>query len=210
MSFNAKYSICMACTLTVFFIAAFILGSYIRANGYDVNEAVIKETTIGTLEVKQKILPETEITKEKDNETSSENGRYFEISLSEEKQDYVFDLCQKYSVPSELVFAVMCAESNYNEGQVSYSGDWGIMQINSVNHEWLKEELGVSDFLDFYDNVHCGVYMLSDYYHKYADINKITMCYRYGEAGAKEMWNNGIYETDYTKEIIRTIAELNY
>ena len=52
--------------------------------------------------------------------------------------------------------------------------------------------------------------MLSHYYHLYTDFNKIAMCYRYGENGAKEMWDKDIYETDYTRQIVRTIATLTY
>ncbi|MBR5514853.1 MAG: transglycosylase SLT domain-containing protein [Clostridia bacterium] len=208
MSFYTKYSICMVCTLTAFFIAAFLLGNYIRANGYDVEAAEIEETATGTIKVTQKIIPSTN-TKE-DEQIREFINQYYDISLSSEKQEYVFALCDKYSVPRELVLAVMCAESNYENNRISDNGDWGIMQINTVNHEWLKAELGVTDFLDFYDNVHCGVYMLSAYYHKYADVNKITMCYRYGESGAKEMWEMGVYETEYTKQIIRNIAALKY
>lgn len=207
LSFNIKYSICMACTLTVFFIAAFILGNFIRANGYDVAVTEVKETTNATVEVTQRLITDTAVPKES---LPTEESYYYNIALSEEKQEYVFSLCEEYSVPVNLVLAVMSIESNYTNEQVSSSGDWGIMQINSINHEWLKEELGVCDFLDFYDNVRCGVYMLSQYYHKYANINQIAMCYRYGETGAKEMWDNGINETEYTKKIIQAIATLSY
>ena len=210
LNFYTKYSVCMACTLTVFFIAAFILGSLIRANGYEIEAVKEEEGTIGTLESVEKIV----LTEQKNEPVQAveetEGKIYYDIPLSQEKQDYIFSLCEEYSLPADLVLAVMKAESNFTDGEISENNDWGIMQINSVNHEWLKKELGVSDILDFYDNTLCGVYMLSDYYHKYADINKIAMCYRYGEAGALKMWEQGIYETEYTGQIIRNIASLRY
>ena len=139
---------------------------------------------------------------------ASSNDCYYDIPLSEEQQDTVFSYCSYYDVPCELVFAVMKVESNFNASEISQTDDFGIMQINSVNHEWLKRELGVNDLLDFSQNVKAGTFLLSEYYHKYPDVNKIVMCYRYGEHRAIEYWENGTTETQYTEAIICAIASI--
>jgi hypothetical protein len=78
------------------------------------------------------------------------------------------------------------------------------MQINVVNHDWLSETYGITDFLDPYQNVFAGIQMYLKYYHKYGEVNMALMAYNHGEAGAKRMWDKGIYETDYTRKVINT------
>jgi enolase len=67
---------------------------------------------------------------------------YYDIPLSDGQQDYVFEKCEEYDVPCELVLAVMEAESTYTEDRISANGDYGIMQINEINHPQLTAELG--------------------------------------------------------------------
>ncbi len=215
MNINTAYNISLCCILVVFFVASYFLGSLIHASDKDIPTLPEeKEITFTVSKNNMDTKPEMieNITEPKDTEICSYtvSAYYYDIPLSDEKQDYVFEKCEEYDVPCELVLAVMGTESTYVEGQISRNGDYGIMQINKINHPWLAEELGVTDFMDYEQNVLCGVYMLSHYYHLYTDFNKIAMCYRYGENAANDMWDKGIYETDYTREIVRRIAMLNY
>ncbi len=215
LNINTAYNISLCCILVVFFVASYFLGSLIHASDKDIPVLPEqKEITFSVSKNSMNTKPEEieNITEPKETEVPSlsVSAYYYDIPLSDEKQDYVFEKCEEYDVPCELVLAVMGTESTYTEEQISRNGDYGIMQINKVNHPQLTAELGVTDFMDFEQNVLCGVYMLSHYYHLYTDFNKIAMCYRYGENGAKEMWDKGIYETDYTRQIVRTIATLTY
>ena len=72
----------------------------------------------------------------------------------------------KYEVDTDLIKAIIFCES---EGKVKAKNhnrdgttDHGLMQINSFNHEWLKKELGITDFYDINQNIHCGVFMIAD------------------------------------------------
>lgn len=214
LNINTAYNISLCCILVIFFVASYFLGSLIHISDNDIALPEEREITFTVSKNSMDKQPEhlERVPEPKETEVCSYtvSAYYYDIPLSDEKQDYVFDMCEKYDVPCELVLAVMGAESTYTEGQISHNGDYGIMQINKINHPWLAEELGITDFMDYEQNVLCGVYMLSHYYHLYTDFNKIAMCYRYGENGAKEMWQNGIYETDYTRQIVRSIAMLNY
>lgn len=214
MNVNTVYNISICCILVVFFLVSYFLGSMIYASEPKETEPETKEISFSVAPAQTDRLPDPLEVVAEPEETKECNytggGVYYDIPLDEDRQDYVFSLCEEYDVPCELVFAIMGAESFYNDGEISADGDYGIMQINSVNHAALSEILGVTDFLDYEQNVFCGIYMLSDYYHRYTDFNKIAMCYRYGENGAKEMWDKGIYETDYTRQIVRGIAMLTY
>ncbi|MBR6513739.1 MAG: transglycosylase SLT domain-containing protein [Clostridia bacterium] len=215
MSVNTVYNISLCCILVIFFFMSWFLGSMLYARE-DTLPPVTEESetgfSIGANNMQKRPEALETVFEPRETEVCSytDSAYYYDIPLDDEKQAYVFDICKEYDVPCELVFAVMGAESTYTEDRISDNGDYGIMQINQINHQKLIEELGVSDFLDYKQNVLCGIYMLSDYYHRYTDFNKIAMCYRYGENAAKEMWEKGIYSTDYTRQIVRTIATLTY
>lgn len=127
---------------------------------------------------------------------------YWDIPLSEAIQDYIRMLSMEYSVPEELILAMIEVESSFRPSVVSSTGDYGYMQINECNHEWLKDELGVTDFLDPYQNILCGVYILSGHLEKTdGDIAKALMRYNNGPTGAYRLWQKGVFETSYTKKI---------
>ena len=128
---------------------------------------------------------------------------YFDIPLSKELQDYIRNLCDEYCVPIELVIAIIDVESSFRTDVVSKTNDYGLMQINTINHEWLQEELGITDFLDPYQNVMCGIYIISGHLEKTdGDIELALMRYNCGATGAKRLWDKGIYHTDYTRKIM--------
>lgn len=123
---------------------------------------------------------------------------YFDVPLSHELQDYIRELCEERGVPMSLILAMIETESAFKADIVSKSNDYGLMQINKINHEWLSRTYNITDFLDPYQNVYCGVVILSQHYRKYQDVDKALMAYNLGESGAKRRWNKGVYETTYT------------
>lgn len=205
MDFYKKYSICLMCILAILFFGSCTLGS-VLSSGEEKRAQNIAESTRTQ---KQSAVVREYIPAQGGYMLMEGEGCY-DIALSKEKQDYVIDICREYGVLPELVFAIMDVSCGYDDESISSDGDWGIMQINSVNHEWLKSELKVENILSFRENVLCGVYMLSDYSCRYSDPSMVAMCYRYGENAARRMWREGIYETEYTREIMSVIASLNY
>lgn len=128
---------------------------------------------------------------------------YWDVPLSEAIQDYIRMLSVEYSVPEELILAMIEVESSFRPSLVSSTGDYGYMQINKCNHEWLKDELGVTDFLDPYQNILCGVYIISGHLEKTeSDANKALMRYNCGATGAWRLWQKGIYSTEYTRKVM--------
>lgn len=129
--------------------------------------------------------------------------RYFNVAMPEELQSYVWLLCCNYGIDEhyELVYALIQHESKFDAAAISPSNDWGLMQINECNHEWLREELGIVDFLDPYENVHGGIHMLASLLHKY-DVSDALMAYNMGEYGAAKLWRRGIHSTTYTDQVL--------
>lgn len=128
---------------------------------------------------------------------------YFDIPLSKELQDYIRNLCDEYGVPIELVIAMIDVESTFRADVVSKTNDYGLMQINKCNHEWLTDKLGVTDFLDPYQNINSGVHILSGHLEvTNGDIELALMRYNNEATGAKKLWDKGIYSTAYTQKIM--------
>ena len=98
-------------------------------------------------------------------------------------------------------------ESNFVDTVVSPTDDYGLMQINKINHKWLAEELGIYNILDPYENIKAGVYMLSNYILKYDDIAAALMCYNMGEPGATDCFERGIRSTSYSDTILTIYRE---
>lgn len=127
---------------------------------------------------------------------------YYDCPLDFELQDFIRDICARNGISMSLVLALISVESSFRPGVVSKTNDYGLMQINSINHEWLSEKYGITDFLDPYQNIFCGVTMLSQHLAKYEDETKALMAYHHGATGAKRLWDKGVYETEYTNRIL--------
>ena len=123
--------------------------------------------------------------------------------LDDATQQMIYEKSQEYNVDFAFVMAVIFRESSFNPEAVGKTNDYGLMQINKVNHEWLSKELGITDFLDPEQNVTAGLYMLQDLFEKYDEAGLVLMAYNMGEPTAKKLWNQGIYSTDYAEAILQ-------
>ena len=131
-----------------------------------------------------------------------------DVPLDADLQAYIWTLCEDAGVPFTLVIAVIEAESTYRADVISASGDWGLMQINRVCHEWLRSELGIEDFLDPRDNVRAGVYILAGYYRQYGAVSGTLVAYNQGQQSAEELFAAGVYETAYSKRVMSIMLRL--
>lgn len=131
----------------------------------------------------------------------------YDVQLSEELQRYTQDACEEYEVSYPLVIAIMKKESEFSPDAISTTNDYGIMQINRGNHEWLEENLGITDWFDPKQNILAGIYMLSQF-NGYEDVHQILMSYNCGPSGAKKLWAEGIYTTAYSRAVVEILDGL--
>lgn len=127
---------------------------------------------------------------------------YLEIPLSHEVQDYLKECCEARDIPVELALAFIDVESDFRQEIISNTDDYGLMQINICNHDYITKQLGVTDYLSPMENINAGTYWLSRYYPRYG-IEQAAMCYHLGEGRAKELFKKGIYSTNYSREILK-------
>ena len=138
----------------------------------------------------------------------SDSWVYIPCELGVEEQEFAYYLCDNYNIDYYFVMALMYVESGYNPDTISSTNDYGLMQINACNHNWLTQELGVTDFLDPYENMKAGCFVLRLLFEKYQDPSMVAMAYNMGEDGAQRLWSNGIYYSSYSRKIISKQEEI--
>lgn len=131
----------------------------------------------------------------------------FDVPLSDSLQRYIYEICADENVPVTLVMAMIEHESGFDPEAVSPTDDYGLMQINAVNHEWLKEEYRCADMMNPYQNVFCGISIISSYIDKYGELDKALMAYNMGNYGSQKAWKNGVTSIAYSEEILSLMKE---
>ena len=132
---------------------------------------------------------------------------YYNFPLSHGLQEYIYELCAEEHVPMSLIIAMIDHESRFNPEAISRTNDYGLMQINEVNHESLEERYRCADMFNPYQNVFCGIKVIGSYIETYGDYTKALMAYNMGNYGARKAWDNGITSTAYTDLILGLMHE---
>lgn len=133
---------------------------------------------------------------------------YYDVPLSHSLQRYIYEVCADENVPVALILAMIEHESRFNPEAVSKTNDYGLMQINEINYSSLEEKYRCADMLDSYQNVFCGIKIISSCLENNdGDIVKALMCYNMGSYGASKAWEDGINSTSYTKAVMALMEE---
>ena len=131
------------------------------------------------------------------------------VPLDSDVQEFIYYLSKGYNMDFTFVMAIIQQKNGYQPDAVSNTNDYGLMQINKVNHGYITDEIGVTNYLDPYENVRAGMFILRKLFEKYETPEKVLMAYNLGESGAKALWDKGVFETNYSKSVQRIQSELN-
>ena len=132
-----------------------------------------------------------------------------DVPISEDLQEFIFYLSEGYEIDFTFVMALIQQESSFRADAISESNDYGLMQVNEKNHALITETLGVTDFLEPYNNVRSGMFILRKLFEKYETPEKVLMAYNLGESGAARLWENGIFEINYSKSVFQYQQKFN-
>ena len=127
----------------------------------------------------------------------------YSVPMSIEDQMLVEKIAARFNVHEELVFGVMWAESRYDRGAVGKNDRYlGVMQVSTSNLPILEKYLGVTDLMDFEQNVTAGCYFLGHYADLYEhNMNIMLLYYHGGYKYANPMIQEGILEDRYVREV---------
>lgn len=123
-----------------------------------------------------------------------------------EWQDYLYEKCVEYDMIDkyELLLAQIYVESKFNPKAISKTNDYGLMQINKKYHDYISELTGVDDFLDPYESMDAGCYLMHKYYNEYP-IETALVAYNSGVGKIKK----GVTKTKYSDHVIGTLDKLS-
>lgn len=123
------------------------------------------------------------------------------VLLPYELQECMFITCEKYGVPYALALALAEKESTFNPDAKSSTNDYGLMQINKINFDYLKAR-GI-DPMTYEGNIEAGILFLSQKLEKYGDVEKALMAYNCGDAGARRLWEKGTTSTYHSATVMK-------
>jgi len=115
-----------------------------------------------------------------------------------------------------LIFAVIHAESRFNENAVSRVGASGLMQIMEETAYWIAPSAGLNDFhydqiLDPEVNIRLGSYYLSMLLGRFGDLKVALAAYNAGSGNVERWLSNPEYSIDgKTLERIPFLETRNY
>lgn len=176
-----------------------------EAEAKTVTQVIAVETVAPepSTEVKQEIVVTTE-------ETTAEAEEVIpslDIPLSQELVEHILNMSFKYGIEYELIVSVIAVESNFDIDAKSKTSDYGLMQINKVNHGWLKEQFGFTDFTDPYQNIEAGCIILKDCVDNMTDYHQALMAYNMGQSRAKNLIRQGTYSSKYSRKVMAKYYE---
>lgn len=123
-------------------------------------------------------------------------------------KEYAKEICLEYDVDCSLVLAVIYNESRFQSGLTHLNSngttDYGLMQVNEVNYQFLHKGLGInsmSELLQDEVGIKCGVYLLS--YHKQHtnDDSKALLRYQIGEGAYRRYMRSGRHTNSTHKKV---------
>lgn len=133
----------------------------------------------------------------------NEEFKYLNIPLSKNLQKHIFEISKDNEVPYTLSLAIIERESKFNADAISYTSDYGLMQINRLNIGEMAKKYNSHDMLNAYQNVYCGISIIGKYLKKYkGDEEKALLSYNMGDYGATKLRESGIKSTSYSKKIL--------
>ena len=156
----------------------------------------IKEYPIGTPVVKVVEIIETD------------KPEYFDVPLSHDIQDHIFEVCDEYGISPALVIAMIAQESDFRTGEVGDDGSsTGLLQVQQKWHQERMDRLGCTDLLDPYQNITVAVDYIAELKEINPDLYWVLMAYNGGFQYADERMESGEY-SEYAVEVTQYAAQL--
>jgi soluble lytic murein transglycosylase-like protein len=198
-------------------IVLFTIAIIINIIAIDFSNAESTTSTyqIDSREIRERIKDREEVEQKKQEEVKS---TYYDIPLSEDIQDYIFQISNQYDIPSNLIIALVDIETGgtfdntLRSKNDNGSSDWGLCQLNSYYHDYFGDLIGEKDFDagNAYHNLHAGVAYLSvlrdSYKGEYTNYELMTRylnSYNMGVAGYKRyIEDTGKISRSYSERIL--------
>lgn len=160
--------------------------------GNDIEEL---KDRVNTLETRKAVSTlSMEVTGIDRKNVKADKYEYFDVSLDEELQEYIFDICDDYGIDPELIVSMIFHESNYDSAVIGTNDSgysYGLMQIMPRWNQDRMEKLGCLDLLNPYQNVLVGVDLMAEYIGEGNGVAWALMAYNGGPSYANRKLAEG-------------------
>ncbi|MGN1095527.1 MAG: lytic transglycosylase domain-containing protein, partial [Eubacteriales bacterium] len=115
---------------------------------------------------------------------------------------YVQSAAREFDIDENLIYAIIKAESKFDERALSSAGAMGLMQIMPETYEKdIKEKLGIESGADeaLFDpeiNIRCGAYYFSRWLDYFGDIETALAAYNAGFGNVRKWLSDERYSSD--------------
>lgn len=120
---------------------------------------------------------------------------YFCFVFPERYKNSVVENAQKFGLEPALVYAVIKAESDFDNKAVSKSGALGLMQILPSTAKWIAKELNEEylkeNMFDENTNIKYGCFYLDYLFQKFGEMDIVICAYNAGEKKVLDWLENG-------------------
>ncbi len=145
------------------FIAVVCLTTLFTLTNFKVSGSTFDESNFFKPYTIQEKVPET--LKEKPKESVSKPIYEIEFGLDMEVQKYIYDRCEELNLDFIKTMGLIHHESKFDSTNIGSTNDYGLFQINKMNHNWLSKNLKTPcEPLDPIINSTWGTYMLKNIY----------------------------------------------
>lgn len=122
---------------------------------------------------------------------------------------YTAEICNEYDVDYSLAVAVIYNESRFQSGLTHKNSngtiDYGLMQVNEVNFDFLHRTLGINSMKELLDDeigVRCGVTLLA-YHKQFTESDSAALLrYQIGAGKYQQYLKNGRYTNKTHQQVL--------
>lgn len=122
---------------------------------------------------------------------------------------YTKEVCAEYDVDQTLALGVIYNESRFQSGLTHLNSngtvDYGLMQVNEVNFDYLHETLGINSMQELLDDkvgIRCGVQLLA-YHKQYTDDDSSALLrYQVGAGRYNQYLKSGEWSNETHQRVL--------
>ena len=129
---------------------------------------------------------------------------YKSVPFTARFQKWIDNKCKAYGISTNVVMGVIETESNFTIKAMGDNGEaYGLMQVQKKWHKKRMQKVNAVNLLNCYDNVHVGIDYLAELYKaNNKNWHKALMAYNGGQAYANRRVKNGIYSSEYSRNVM--------
>lgn len=124
------------------------------------------------------------------------------VPLTAEEQESLWNACMEFDIPYALALGIIDTETDFRNVAGDSGESVGYMQVQQRYHTDIMKRLGVEDLTDPEGNFRVALAFLAELVEATDTTEEALMAYNMGMSGAARLWQKGVYESEYSREVM--------